>query len=150
MSAEMLSDAVMVASSILAARTADQTEARSMKLATALAQLSGSRTTIVVRARRSRPPCPRLASVVAWCTTQPLMSVVRNLISRKTCVVKRADDVSPKHESMLRIWCRGCLISNYAPETRVTPPALHARPYDALLSVSATCKQCALVVHVLL
>ncbi len=54
MSAEMLSDAVMVASSILAARTAGQTEARSVKLATALAQLSGSRTTIVVRAGRSR------------------------------------------------------------------------------------------------
>ena len=55
MSAEMLSDAVMVASSILAAQTAGSpAEPRSVKLAGALAQLSGPRTTIVVRARRGR------------------------------------------------------------------------------------------------
>lgn len=48
MSSEMLSDAVMVASSILSAR-AGQAEPRSVKLAGALAQLSGQRSTIVVR-----------------------------------------------------------------------------------------------------
>ena len=68
MSAEMLSDAVMVASSILSARAAGgQTEARSVKLAQALAQLSGTRTTIVVRARslvgRHTAVC---ASFLSW------------------------------------------------------------------------------------
>ena len=47
MSSEMLSDAVMVASSVLAAR-GGSVEPRSIKLAGNLAQLAGERTTIVV------------------------------------------------------------------------------------------------------
>ena len=53
MSSEMLSDAVMVASSILSAQ-AGQTESRSVKLATALAGMAGNRSTIVVRLTQRR------------------------------------------------------------------------------------------------
>ena len=49
MSSEMLSDAVMVASSVLAARSGS-VDPRSIKLAGNLAQLTGERTTIVVGA----------------------------------------------------------------------------------------------------
>ena len=47
MSSEMLSDAVMVASSILAARSGT-VDPRSVKLASTLSQLTGERTVIVV------------------------------------------------------------------------------------------------------